>query len=484
MSITLKPYPEYRDSGLPWLGQIPGRWQERRLKLLFSEIDDRSDSGQETLLSMRQQRGLVPHNDVSDKEINSGELVGYKRTQVNDVVMNRMRASSGLFARTPMYGLVSPDYAVLRKRIEINVEYYVHLFKSPLMQAEFRAESKGLGTGSAGFLRLYSDRFGAISVPLPPREEQDTIVTFIQTADELVDRLILAKQQLIELLNEQKQAIIHRGVTCGLDPYAPTRPVGSDWLTKVPRHWEIRRLRSCFSSVMSGLWGDDPLPGQVDDHIVCVRVADFDMKSLSVSDARLTIRSVPAQKRHSRLLQAKDILIEKSGGGDSEPIGRVVMFDLNCEAICSNFVSRIRPKKDIVRSEFLLYVLSFLQSSRRNVPSIKQTTGIQNLNERSYFAQPFPVPPLSEQDKIIDYIESQLQEIRKAQVRVYREIDLIREYRTRLVSDVATGKLDVRGVELPEPSTSDGATRVRLNGLESVVAEGSPDTEEVHSADL
>lgn len=243
MSITLKPYPEYRDSGLPWLGEIPAHWEEKRLKLLFNEIDDRSDTGQETLLSMRQQRGLVPHNEVSDKEIKSGELVGYKRTHVNDVVMNRMRASSGLFARIPMYGLVSPDYAVFRAPSETSVEYYVHLFKSPPMQAEFRAESKGLGTGSAGFLRLYSDRFGAIAVLLPSRLEQDRIVSFIQAADKLIAKLIRTKQQLIELLNEQKQAIIHHAVTRGLDPDAPTKPTGLDWLPEVPEHWEVKPLK-------------------------------------------------------------------------------------------------------------------------------------------------------------------------------------------------------------------------------------------------
>ena len=310
------------------------------------------------------------------------------------------------------------------------------------------------------------------------------MVAYLRAKDHQIVRLLRTKQQLIELLNEQKQTIIQRAVTRGLDPDAPTKPTGLDWLPEVPEHWEIRRLRSCFSSVVSGLWGDDPSPDRVDNHIVCVRVADFDIKSLSVSDARLTVRSVPEHTRHSRLLQAKDLLIEKSGGGDSEPVGRIVMFDLDCQAICSNFVSRIRPKKDIVRSEFLLYVLSFLQSSRRSVPSIKQTTGIQNLNERHYFAQPFPVPPLNEQDRIIDFIESQLQEIRTVQARVYREIDLIREYRTRLVSDVVTGKLDVREAELPEPVASDEEARKSPDGLESIVTADLPDTEEAINADL
>lgn len=167
----LRPYPAYKDSALSWLGTIPAHWDERRAKYFLREVDERSTTGTETLRSLRQQLGLVPHVDVSEKPITSAQLIGYKRTEPGDIVMNRMQAGNGMFARTPILGLVSPDYAVLRPTDTFKVEYYIELFKTPLFRAIFRAESKGLGTGTSGFLRLYTDRFGQVSMPMPPVSE-------------------------------------------------------------------------------------------------------------------------------------------------------------------------------------------------------------------------------------------------------------------------------------------------------------------------
>ncbi len=478
--MILKPYPEYRDSDLLWLGQIPKHWEEKRLKFLFSEIDDRSDTGQETLLSMRQQHGLVPHNEVSDKEFKSGELVGYKRTHVNDVVMNRMRASSGLFARTPMYGLVSPDYAVFRKRSEINVEYYVHLFKSPLMQAEFRAESKGLGTGSSGFLRLYSDRFGAISVPLPSREEQDRIVSFIQAADEVIARLIRAKQQLIELLNEQKQAIIHRAVTCGLDPDAPTRPTGLDWLPEVPEHWEVKPLKQVAAVRLSGV-DKHSLEGE-QNILLCnytdVYNNDFIDCGIDFMPATATEAEIEAFT-----LKAGDVLITKdSEAADDIAVPALVREDLN-DVLCGYHLALVRPVASSVSEEYLFRVFSEVSISRQFHVAATGVTrfGISKQDIKNALVL---LPPLGEQGEICRWIVDEVEMVDAAVQRARREINLIREYRTRLVSDVVTGKLDVRGTELPEPVAGDKEAGIIPNGIESLVTEELSDTEEAFNADL
>ena len=156
----LNPNVPMRDSGIEAIGEIPEHWQVTRLKRLFLEIDDRSTNGSETLLSLRMYAGLVPHNDVSDKPIEDTALVGYKRVYPGQIVMNRMRAAIGLFGVAKIFGIVSPDYAVFRQIKDLKVDYYLNLFKTELMKKEFLLESKGLGTGSSGFLRLYSDKFG------------------------------------------------------------------------------------------------------------------------------------------------------------------------------------------------------------------------------------------------------------------------------------------------------------------------------------
>jgi type I restriction enzyme, S subunit len=206
-----------RPSGIDWLGDIPTHWEVRRSKWLFDERDVRSTTGEEALFSLRMERGLVPHNDVSEKKTLPEELVGYKIARQGELVVNRMRAATGLIAIAPEYGLVSPDYAVFVPSVEIECEYYVELFKTTLLQAVFRSESTGLGTGSQGFLRLYSQNFLSLWFPYPPLDEQRQIVARIAEERTKIDRLATATERSIALLKERRSALIAAAVTGQID---------------------------------------------------------------------------------------------------------------------------------------------------------------------------------------------------------------------------------------------------------------------------
>lgn len=209
----IDPTVQLKEFGISWLGPVPEHWGVTRAKNLFREIDLRSSTGEEILLSLRMKQGLVPHNDVSEKLIPSEELIGYKIAEPNQIVVNRMRAASGLIAIVPQPGIVSPDYAVFEPKDEVNPEYYTHLFTTPLLQAVFRSESKGLGTGSSGFLRLYSYNFLSISMPKPPIAEQAAITAHIQTETVKLDTLKAATEHTITLLRERRAALIAAAVT-------------------------------------------------------------------------------------------------------------------------------------------------------------------------------------------------------------------------------------------------------------------------------
>lgn len=202
-----------RDSGIPWLGKIPAHWSLIRAKVLFREIDARSDTGEEVLLSLRMTKGLVPHNDVSEKVITPENLIGYKKAWPQQIVINRMRAASGLIAVAPQAGLVSPDYAVFESVGEVNPDFFTYLFKTPLLQAVFRSESKGLGTGQSGFLRLYSENFLAIHMPVPPLEEQCEILRWVQVETKKIDDLVAATERTVTLLQDRRSALISSAVT-------------------------------------------------------------------------------------------------------------------------------------------------------------------------------------------------------------------------------------------------------------------------------
>ncbi|WFP50372.1 restriction endonuclease subunit S [Methylomonas sp. EFPC3] len=202
-----------RDSGVDWIGEVPAHWEVTRLKYIFSETNERTKTGQEVLFSLRMEQGLVPHNDVSDKHIADDNLIDYKIIRPGQMIMNRMRAAIGIFGLADKFGLVSPDYAVFNIGQNAFPEYFLRLFKTPLIGEQFRLNSKGLGTGSSGFMRLYTENFGDIKVSLPSKEEQVNIVTYIETQSAKIDQAIAIQQQQIDKLKEYKATLINSAVT-------------------------------------------------------------------------------------------------------------------------------------------------------------------------------------------------------------------------------------------------------------------------------
>jgi type I restriction enzyme, S subunit len=234
--MKLKPYPEYKDSGLPWLGEIPKHWEVCRFKYLLREVNTRSSDGQEQLLSVSQYTGVTPRrsrNGDDEPDTRAASLVGYKRVSPNDLVVNIMLAWNGSLGVARSGGIVSPAYCVYRFNDHAESWYYHNLLRLPLYKGRIKVDSTGVVESR---LRLYSDDLFRIEVLVPRREEQAATARFVDTFGRQVDRLIRAKRRLIELLNEQKQAIIHRAVTRGLDPNVCLKPSGIDWLGDVPEH--------------------------------------------------------------------------------------------------------------------------------------------------------------------------------------------------------------------------------------------------------
>lgn len=223
---------ELRPAGVDWLGDIPAHWEVKRLKALLTEVDQRSTTGAETLLSLRMHRGLVPHNDVSEIPITEAALIGYKRCRRGQLVMNRMRAAIGMFAIAPQDGLVSPDYAVFDVSPDVNKDYLLTTLKLPSMGQVFRANSKGLGTGSSGFMRLYTDRLGTIYVPFPPLDEQ--LVIFEAISDQIfeIDSAIDVTRRELSLLVEYRMRSIHDVVLGRIDTRCAAEALEQAWTAR------------------------------------------------------------------------------------------------------------------------------------------------------------------------------------------------------------------------------------------------------------
>jgi type I restriction enzyme S subunit len=427
----LKPYAEYKESGLSWADRLPRHWALRRLKTVFREVDSRTKTGRETLLSLRAKSGLVDHHAVGGRMIPPESLINYKRVKPGQIVMNRMRASAGLFAIPPQEGLVSPDYSVLSPQAECSLRYFVELFKTPQMGAIFRSESHGLGTGESGFLRLYFNSFGPITAPFPPKEEQEAIVRFLAHANHKIDGFIRAKRKLIGLLNEQKQAIIHQAVTRGLDPSVPLKPSGIPWLGDIPKNWEVTRVKNEFkclnpqriplsspergamTSRLYDYYGASGVIDKVEDYIF-----DDELLLIAEDGANLVLRNLPLA------------IIAKG------------KFWVN------NHAHILKPKRGSLE-----YLAGFMETL--NFQPWISGAAQPKLTKDRLMGIALAVAPTSDQSAIVEHFQKDTAPLRTAIARTDREIALMQEYRTRLTADLVTGKLDVREAASKLPDVVD-----------------------------
>ena len=270
MIADLKPYPVMRDPGVSWLGEVPEHWDIRRAKYLLEECDTCSVDGSEKLLRVSQYTGVTlrsPTGDGDEPDTRAASLVDYKCVEPDDLVVNIMLAWNGSMGVSQFRGITSPAYCVYRFRANSDPWYFHHLFRSPIYKARIKSVSTGVVESR---LRLYTDDLYRLEALVPPLPEQDAIVRFLDHADRRIRRYIRAKQKLITLLEEQKQAIIHQAVTGQIDvrtclPYPAYKPSGVEWLGEVPKHWKILPLKRWVSTKITD--GPHETPALLDDGI-------------------------------------------------------------------------------------------------------------------------------------------------------------------------------------------------------------------------
>lgn len=442
MTPTLKPYPAYRDSGVEWLGRVPAHWEIRRIKTLFREKDERSEDATGELLSLTRAQGIVKQSEASSRVARAEDLSKYKSCQPGDLVMNRMQAWSGMFAVSSLHGLISPDYSIFVPTEPLEEKYFERLFKTPLLVHQFAQQSKGIGSG---FNRLYTTDFGAIPVVAPPLSEQAAIARYLDHIDTRVTRVIHARQRLARLLEEQKHVIIRRAVTGQIDvrtgePYPAYRDSGVEWLGRVPAHWEVRRLRACVRNVVEQT--DQPRESDL-----CVALENVESWTgrLAVTDAG------PSFSGQAKRFRPGDILF-----GKLRPyLAKVAVAP--GDGVCVTEFLVLRPANHAVGAQYLELVLR----SRAFTDVVSGSTSGAKMPRAEWpviGSTRIPLPPLSEQTAIARYLDKALAATDAAIALARREVELLRELRTRLIADVVTGKLDVReaAAALPDEAEEPG----------------------------
>ena len=474
MIRDLKPYPAYKDSGVPWLGKVPEHWEVRRVKTLFREKDQRNGDGCRVLLSLTRTRGIVPQAEASNRIASVVDLSKYKVCYPRDLVMNRMQAWSGMFAVSSQDGLVSPDYCVFENIEPSDVKYFEYLFKTPLLVDQFAQYSKGIGSG---FNRLYTPDFGAVSVSVPPLSEQSAIVRSLNHIDRRIRHSINAKQKLIKLLEEQKQAIIFQAVTRGLDPNVRLKPSGVEWLGEVPEHWDVWQIRH-FARVGNG---STPSRGNaaywVNGTYPWINSGCVNQGLIQSADQFVTEKALG--ECHLPRVPSGSVLVAITGQGKTRGTAAI----LGVEATINQHIAFVTPKRNVVSAEYLqLAFKAAYRELRRISDDAGSTKGALTCEDISHFK--VALPPLKEQGLLISAIRRELQTIEVIITTTQREISLLKEYRTRLIADVVTGKLDARDVaanlpdEAGEPEPLDDVDSLTEDELSAEVVDLDVEDEE------
>ncbi|MBX6362114.1 MAG: restriction endonuclease subunit S [Acidobacterium ailaaui] len=447
--ITSLKYPAYKDSGVEWLGQVPAHWEVLPGRAVFREINDRGHPD-EQMLSVTITRGVLRQADLladsSKKDSSNEDKSNYKLVQPGDLVYNKMRAWQGAVGVSAYRGIVSPAYIVQRLRSAENLPRYMHfLLRTPLFASEAERWSYGI-TSDQWSLR--AEEFKCIYFSLPPLPEQTAIVRFLDWADRRIRRVIRARQRRIKLLEEYKQALIHQAVTGRIDvrtgqPYPAYKDSGVEWLGEVPAHWEVRRIKT-IARIRYGL--GQP-PKEMDGGIPMLRATNVSRGTICEKDLlRVDPSDVPLNR--GAFLHAGEIIVVRSGAftADSAIVpeayeGAVAGYDMVVTAL------KISPR-------FLALVLltPYVRDDQLTIASMRSAQ--PHLNAEELGAALVAVPPLPEQTAIVEYLDAQTAKVDAAIAAARREIELLREYRERLIADVVTGKVDVRKVaaQLPEES--------------------------------
>ena len=411
-------YSEYKDSGLEWLGEIPRHWEVIKNKYLFSESDERNVFGEYKLLSFSKSKGIIPYDQNTDKESSAEDIRNYKVLHKGQLLENRLQAWNGMFQDSSVEGCVSPDYSVFNLIYSnANIKYYSYLFKTDLYIAQWANASKGIGSG---FNRLYTPQFGKIVSLVPPIEEQNAIVSYLDKVTSKIDAAIAQQQKMIELLNERKQIIINNAVTKGLDPTAKMKPSGIPWLGNIPAHWEVKKIKYMATQITTP----------------SCNINKIGLENIESGTGKY-IESNSIFEGNGIEFTKGDVLY-----GKLRPyLKKVYLANERGNAIGDFFV--FRPRKNITGKYFQMLLLS--QHLTDVINSSTYGSKMPRVSIDFMGGLHVPCPPYDEQASIVNDIEEHIKPIEAIIEKCKKRFFLLQERKQIIISDFITGKIKVSG---------------------------------------
>lgn len=416
-------YDTYKDSGVQWLGKIPGHWEETTLRKFLKMVSIKNHP-EKPLLSVTREDGVIVRNKES-KEANHNfipeDLSGYKYVEVGDFCINKMKSWQGSYGVSNYEGIVSPAYYIC-KLMGVYKPFFNTAIRSKIYIPFFTQYSKGIRVDQWDLSPL-----GLKAIPffLPPLSEQRSIVSYLDDKCGKIVKLLEGKQKQIDLLTETKQRIIADAVTRGLNPTVKMKPTNISWLPEIPEHWELVKMKAFCKD------NKEKNKGNYETCVLSLSYGNVIVKQ------NINFGLVPDNYESYQVVYPGYIILRLTDLQNDHKSLRTGLVK-NKGIITSAYVGLIVQNMDSQFAQLLLHSYDIMKVFYGMGGGLRQSMSYQDIANLY-----IPVPPLSEQRSIVSYIESRISKIDLLADKLHQEIEAIKEYKKRLISDVVTGQIKV-----------------------------------------
>ncbi|MCE6003123.1 restriction endonuclease subunit S [Acinetobacter junii] len=425
--MEFKQYPSYKNSGVEWLGDVPEHWQIVRTKDIFNHRKEEALEDDEIVTAFRDGQVTLRKNRRTDGFTNSIKEHGYQHINSGDLVIHEMDAFAGAIGVSDSSGKSTPVYSVCYAKNEnINHHFYSHFFRTMAKTGFINSLAKGIRVRSTEF-RWNESR--NVYLALPPQIDQQKIVSFLNTETTRIDNLISKQEKLIELLEEQRKSIISHAVTKGLNPNAPMKDSGVEWLGEVPESWEVIPSKFYFTERKEkAVNGDKQLTASQKHGII------YQDEFIAENGRVMVVMKNPEILKKVR---PNDFVISMrsfQGGLELSSL----------EGSISSAYVMLKPDLSLINTEYFKYLFK----TPRYIQSLQSTSNLirdgQALRFNNFSQVKLVLPPKSEQQEIVEYLDKEKNKIDNLIYKQKTLIEKLKEYRASIISHAVTGKIDVR----------------------------------------
>ena len=437
--MTMKRYDSYKDSGIQWLGEIPSHWELKRWRFLLAENKD-VNSRLQTKTQLQFRYGeIVPKSSQGEDEETLNTIQKYTVVAPNDIMINGLNLNydfiSQRVAKVSETGAITSAYVSLRPTEIADPSFYNYLLKAMDSKKMFH------GMGSGVRLTLSYKELKSRFLPYPPKEEQETIVAYLDKATAEIDEAIAQQQRMIDLLNERKQIIITQTVTRGLNPNAPLRDSGIGWIGQIPEHWRVRRFKSLYSTRTGITFTKADLIEDGEPVISYGQIHSKENYGTSINPK--LIRFIPqklTKGKVSSLAHKGDFLFADTSE-DFEGCGNNVYIDTD-SPLYAGYHTILAKSNHSEIGQYLGYLFNSI-NWRKQVRSKVNGVKVYSITQSIINSTTVILPPIPEQEEIVRFLDEKVKAINGAIEALNRTIVMLQERKQIIINEVVTGKVKV-----------------------------------------